>query len=154
MEWVSGNIYVREMRAKRGERMCDGHSHNFDHTTIVPSLDTPGAVRVNARLPDGKIIQRDFGYGTQHKPRFLVKADVHHEIFALDPPPPAYVVAVVSAAEQAARGQISAAQLEEAVKTFWTAHRATEIAAWCVYSHRTPQGDVVQEYNGWERAYY
>lgn len=24
--------------------------------------------------------------------------------------------------------------------------------AWCVYSHRTPQGDVVQEYTGWEGA--
>lgn len=25
--------------------------------------------------------------------------------------------------------------------------------AWCVYSHRTPQGDVVQEYTGWDRAH-
>jgi len=25
--------------------------------------------------------------------------------------------------------------------------------AWCVYSHRTAQGDVVQDYTGWERAY-
>jgi len=24
---------------------------------------------------------------------------------------------------------------------------------WCVYSHRTPQGEVVQEYTGWEEAY-
>jgi hypothetical protein len=24
---------------------------------------------------------------------------------------------------------------------------------WCVYSHRTPQGDVVQEATGWEEAY-
>ncbi len=23
---------------------------------------------------------------------------------------------------------------------------------WCVYSHRTPQGDVVQEWDGWEAA--
>ena len=23
---------------------------------------------------------------------------------------------------------------------------------WCVYSHRTPQGDVVQEWGGWEQA--
>lgn len=26
--------------------------------------------------------------------------------------------------------------------------------AWCVYSHRTPQGEVVQEYSGWDEAYY
>ena len=24
---------------------------------------------------------------------------------------------------------------------------------WCVYSHRTPQGDVVQEWDGWLPAY-
>lgn len=30
---------------------------------------------------------------------------------------------------------------------------ADNTEAWCVYSHRTPQGDVVQEYNGWDHAY-
>lgn len=24
---------------------------------------------------------------------------------------------------------------------------------WCVYSHRTAQGDVIQHYDGWEAAY-
>lgn len=24
---------------------------------------------------------------------------------------------------------------------------------WCVYSHRTPQGDVIQEHNGWGASY-
>jgi len=24
---------------------------------------------------------------------------------------------------------------------------------WCVYSHRSPQGEVVQEFNGWLEAY-
>lgn len=24
---------------------------------------------------------------------------------------------------------------------------------WCVYSHRTPQGDVVEEFDGWRDAY-
>ena len=23
---------------------------------------------------------------------------------------------------------------------------------WCVYSHRTPQGDIIQEYDGWDLA--
>lgn len=29
---------------------------------------------------------------------------------------------------------------------------ADDTEAWCVYSHRTPQGDVVQEFTGWEDA--
>jgi hypothetical protein len=24
---------------------------------------------------------------------------------------------------------------------------------WCVYSHRTPQGDIVQDYDGWNECY-
>ena len=26
-------------------------------------------------------------------------------------------------------------------------------AMWCVYAHRTPQGDVIQEHNGWGPSY-
>lgn len=38
----------------------------------------------------------------------------------------------------------------------WT-HKITaeseNVNCWCMYSHRTPQGDVVQENTGWEKAY-
>lgn len=30
---------------------------------------------------------------------------------------------------------------------------ADDCEFWCVYSHRTPQGDIVQEFTGWEPAY-
>lgn len=30
---------------------------------------------------------------------------------------------------------------------------ADDTVFWCVYSHREPQGDVVQEFTGWEEAY-
>ena len=104
MEWVSGNIFIRPMKfAKAGEKR-EGHKHNFDHTTIV----FKGAVHVSAKLPDGRVIERDF----RAPAHFLVKAEVEHEISAL----------------------------------------ADETEAWCVYAHRTPQGDVVQDYTGWEEA--
>lgn len=36
-------------------------------------------------------------------------------------------------------------------------HRLTALEpntlAHCIYSHRTPQGDIVQEYDGWEASY-
>lgn len=42
------------------------------------------------------------------------------------------------------------------IKKNW-AHTITALeddtVFWCVYSHRTPQGDVVQEWNGWDTAY-
>lgn len=104
MEWVSGNIFIRPMKfAKAGEKR-PGHTHNFDHTTIV----FKGAVKVRATLPDGRQIERDFAAPSH----FLVKAEVVHEITAL----------------------------------------ADDTEAWCVYAHRNAQGDVVQEFTGWEDA--
>lgn len=104
VEWVSGNIFIRPNKFPDAGDAVQGHTHNFDHTTIVFT----GAVHVRARLPNGAIIERDF-----HAPaHFLVKAEVEHEITALVD--------------------------------------GTEF--WCVYSHRTPQGDVVQEWGGWEAA--
>lgn len=104
-EWVSGNIFIRANRSEAVGDRVDGHKHNFDHTTIVHK----GAIHVRATLPSGQIIERDF-VAPSH---CLIRADVEHEITALEP--------------------------------------ITEF--WCVYSHRTPQAEITQEFTGWEDAY-
>jgi hypothetical protein len=103
MEWVSGNVFIRANQPAKGVA-SPGHTHNFDHTTIV----FKGAVHVSATLPNGTVIERDF-YAPTH---FLVRRDVLHEITALE----------------------------------------DGTVYWCVYSHRNPQGDVVQEWDGWREA--
>lgn len=105
VEWVSGNIYIRpNTLAKKGDGV-NGHAHNFDHTTIV----FRGSIHVKAKLPNGQIIERDFDSPSH----FLVKADVHHQITALE----------------------------------------DDTEFWCVYSHRTPRGEIVQNFDGWGKAY-
>jgi hypothetical protein len=106
MEFISGNIFIRKMmvNAPKGH-IVEGHTHNFDHTTIV----FQGAVHVRATLPDGRVIEHDF-----HAPNhLLIRKDVTHEITALED--------------------------------------GTE--CWCVYSHRTPQGEVTQIDTGWPDGY-
>jgi len=111
-EWVSGNIFIRPMRLMKAGDSIQGHTHNFDHTTIVFS----GAVRIEATLPDGTKIDRVFKSprpdwaGVSHA---LIKAEVTHKITALE----------------------------------------GNTIAWCVYAHRDAQGEVWQEYNGWQDAY-
>jgi len=74
-EWVSGNVYIRPNKLPKAGDMTDGHTHNFDHTTIVFT----GAIHVDATLPNGTIISRDF-----HAPSHcLIRADVKHKITAL-----------------------------------------------------------------------
>lgn len=104
MEWISGNIFIRPMRLNAGGEI-EGHTHNFDHTTIV----IRGRWKITAELPDGRRIEREFAAGSHA----LVKAGVKHGLQALE----------------------------------------DDSEAWCVYAHRTPQGDVTQEYQGWHEAY-
>lgn len=104
-ERVSGNVFIRPVVLARVGDVTDGHTHNFDHTTIV----FRGGVRVVATTPDGRALDREF----RAPASFLVLRDVEHRITALE----------------------------------------DDTEYWCVYSHRTPQGEVVQEYTGWAGAY-
>jgi quercetin dioxygenase-like cupin family protein len=101
----SGNIFIRRNPLPKVGDKVDGHTHNFDHTTIV----FLGSVRVRATRPDGKIREQVF----EAPSHFLVYRDVEHEITALE----------------------------------------DNTLFWCVYSHRDPQGRVVQEWDGWNEAY-
>lgn len=105
MEWISGNIFIRPAmdNASKGF-VLQGHTHNFDHTSIVFT----GSVHIKRTHPNGTVEEQDF-VAPAH---CLIKAEDVHEITAL-----------------------------EDNTTFW-----------CVYSHRTPQGDITQEWTGWMRA--
>lgn len=76
-EWISGNIFIRRHCFSAVGEGIDGHTHNFDHTSIVFT----GAVHVKAETPDGRIIEQDF----RAPSHFLVKADVKHQITAIEP---------------------------------------------------------------------
>jgi quercetin dioxygenase-like cupin family protein len=103
-EWVSGNVFIRPNPLEKKGDSVDGHTHPFDHTTIV----FKGAVHVVATGPNGELLEQDF-VAPAH---FLVRANWCHQITALE----------------------------------------DDTVFWCVYSHRTPQGDIVQEYSGWREA--
>jgi hypothetical protein len=75
MEWVSGNIFIRAISERNAGDRVDGHTHTFDHTTILFS----GAVCVRATLPSGRVIEREFTAPAH----FLIRKDVTHEITAL-----------------------------------------------------------------------
>lgn len=75
-EEASGNIFLRKWRGMAKGHVLNGHKHTFDHTTIV----FVGSVHVKAKCPDGRVIEKDFTAPAH----FLVKADVEHEITALE----------------------------------------------------------------------
>lgn len=75
-EHVSGNIFIRPVHlAVKGEKIS-GHTHNFDHTTIV----FQGSLHVKATSPDGSVTEKDFTAPAH----FLVRKEVEHEITALE----------------------------------------------------------------------
>lgn len=109
MEFISGNIFIREMAFENAGDVVDGHVHNFDHTTYVAR----GALRIEKLDSDGRVIAAVDKRASDGQNWLLIKAEARHRITAL---------------EDGSVGH-------------------------CIYAHRTPQGDVVQERTGWDRAY-
>jgi quercetin dioxygenase-like cupin family protein len=126
MEFVSGNIFIREGLLSAGDT-TPGHAHNFDHTTYVPR----GAIRFEKL---GEPIA--WSTSLDRKTGEPIKVETDWE--------------VLNTVEKHA-GPRSWVLIKAGVK-----HRLTAIedsVYHCIYSHRTPQGEIVQEYDGWQPAY-
>ncbi len=109
MEFVSGNVFIREMVFEKSGASVDGHKHNFDHTTYV----VRGALRFERLAEDGSVTHTIDKRASDGHNWVLIKAGVIHRITAL---------------EDNSLGH-------------------------CIYSHRTSQGEIVQEYDGWQKAF-
>jgi len=90
MEQIIGPIGIRTMFFEKAGDVCQGHTHNFDHVTMVLT----GGVRVRySKEIDGKLVvqgERDFyapkqvaGEGVHAF--VLILKNIHHEITALEP---------------------------------------------------------------------
>jgi quercetin dioxygenase-like cupin family protein len=80
MEYVSGNIFIREMRFEKAGDVVDGHEHNFDHTTYIAH----GSLRVEKLDADGGVIQSIEKSAKDGHNWVLIKAGVIHRITALE----------------------------------------------------------------------
>lgn len=80
MEYVQGNIFIREMRFEKAGAVIDGHKHNFDHTTYVAH----GALRVEAIDDDGTVQRSVVKRASDGLNFLLIRAGVNHRITALE----------------------------------------------------------------------
>lgn len=124
MEYVSGNIFIRQMAFGKAGQAINGHAHNFDHTTYVargslliqslklvkPAVMLDGEVVEPAEFQVVKSVTKKASDGHNW---VLIKAGVYHRITALE----------------------------------------DESLGHCIYAHRNPQAEIVQEWDGWEPAY-
>lgn len=79
-EFVSGNIFFREMCLATVGSIVHGHQHAFDHTTYC----IKGAVRIEKLSPDGVVVQSIEKRAHESRPWALIKAGVTHRITALE----------------------------------------------------------------------
>lgn len=126
-EWTCGNIHIRPMLFWRRGFFIPGHQHNFAHTTFFYT----GRYRVRRRRGEGPWQEQVF-VAPAH---CLIEADMEHEITDIRP-----------TLREAWRDR------ELLRLWFWNLLLPVNVA-WCVYSHRDPQGEVIQENIGWSRAY-
>lgn len=123
MELWLGSIFARPNRLEKVGQDCGNHVHHFDHVTFIFS----GGVYVERTFPDGKILK-----------------SIHRAPDSIGKPLPDIYKEV---REGGYRLLIKADVLHNIIAIY--EHTIFD----CVYSHRTPQGDVIQEYDGWTEAY-
>jgi len=80
MEYISGNIFIREMALEKKGDVVEGHTHNFDHTTYV----TRGSVKIESLNPDKTVKQSVVKKAEEGHNWVLIKAEVCHRITALE----------------------------------------------------------------------
>lgn len=80
MEFISGNIFIREMALEKKGDVVKGHTHNFDHTTYV----VRGSVLIESLNPNGSVKQKVVKKAEEGHNWVLIKADVKHRITALE----------------------------------------------------------------------
>jgi hypothetical protein len=129
-EWISGNVYIRMMGGgsglAEGEKIR-GHTHNFDHTSIF--FNGRWQVKRWSQLVDeqGEPRQIDGEPGWIIMPGDKFERDGPFHLL------------------------IKAGCKHEFI--YRGSPDGMPGRAWCIYSHRTPQGDVVEHWNGWRMAY-
>lgn len=132
VEQVSGNIFIRPVLLQKKNDYVDGHRHNFDHTTIFWS----GTYHIKTVGPDGTtkecdIVAPDF---------LLIKKDTEHYITSTTP--------TYDDMKERLKDKSREELLENLARL-----GSGEARFWCVYSHRGPNGDVVQEPNNRVESY-
>jgi quercetin dioxygenase-like cupin family protein len=80
MEYVQGNIFIREMRFEKAGDVVEGHAHNFDHTTYVAR----GALKIERLDADGSVENTVVKRASDGHNWVLVRADVCHRLTALE----------------------------------------------------------------------
>jgi hypothetical protein len=80
MEYVSGNIFIREMAFEKAGDAVAGHTHNFDHTTYI----SRGSVKIESLDADGNVLKSIVKSASMGHNWVLIKDDVCHRLTALE----------------------------------------------------------------------
>ena len=78
MEYVQGNIFIREMRFDKAGDCISGHTHNFDHTTYVAK----GEVLIEAVDEAGDVLRSRLIKASDGFNFVLIKASIRHRLTA------------------------------------------------------------------------
>ena len=80
MEFISGNIFIRQMPFEKAGDEVRGHTHNFDHTTYV----VRGTLKIESLNEDGSVKKTAIKRASDGHNWVLIKAEVKHRITALE----------------------------------------------------------------------
>jgi hypothetical protein len=148
MEWISGNVFIRPMGGRGGLRPGDtigGHTHNFDHTSLFFCGRWRVRKWVQVVREDGSPVEGEWAQVVDFERdapfHLLIEAHARHEFTFLGTPMAQWMEPYI--------GKLA----PEDANAFRDRHSRAVGKAWCIYSHRTPQGDISIDNTGWYEAY-
>lgn len=163
MEWTSGNIQIRPNAFDQTGMQIDRDLHNFDHTTFIRR----GWLLARAKLPNGTEIVDQFASPEFAEIRRLqLKYEPHNVLrpvrFAdtyTEDGHPQFNVRFIAQGEPVPDGgqeiDFDPAAWHALIRADVT-HSFLMLAPTifdCTYSHRDPQGNIVQTNVGWRASY-
>lgn len=171
MEWSVGNLFIRpNVFWERGGHVL-GHTHNFHHTTFIRK----GWALIRQRPLDGRERVEQFVSPEyirmrklllQFAPGQVLRPVRFDDTVAPDPNDPtrmrpAFNIQFIEQGAEVPRGAVEIVLDESAPYHAGIPAEceheifglSDEFSFDCTYAHREPQGDVVQEFNGWRTAY-
>ncbi len=143
IEYAMGNVFIREGGPMTAGDVVDGHAHNFDHVTYI----SKGAARIE-RL---ELVEAPYSEEELTAIREALAAAKDGEQSLAEIPETRTETKVLQSVEKRASDGRNWVLILAGVL-----HRITALEDGtiyhCIYAHRTPQGDVVQEYDGWAKG--
>lgn len=154
MEHALGNIFVRPFGPFQKGEGIKGHKHKVDHVTYISHgsalVEQFTEALIEQPAGSGNIVPKVSAEGEQEWHRIRNQTNVRGTYLHI-PKNHIHSFTANQPTFEEAMTEIDAMPIDE-IKRRLATLMSEPLQGVCIYAHRTPQGDVVETFTGWQDA--